>query len=392
MTFSQADIKAAIGASLQSTTTSSTTSSREQADIDAAKLASLQTNASSKQSACDGDKKLSACDFVNLTGDSDDDDEIQPPSHRRGKRDRSFKSLDTYDETEKKKKKMMIPTPKVPNVVILGDTDDESEKEEKLAPAAAKKKAKVTNTILGEPLSEEEAIVRANECLSQSVQANTTSNGPSLRPGFHKNPVLSKLLPSNHECFTNSPKSENLAKKLLKDGDILAFNLHLIRPAFKSCAALYLCLMTLLLQGRLIVNYFLRGCGSSGVNPQRCRDVLVTIPDFKMLIEMLESAFGQFGRLWVAANRSGKQKKHGDKLRKGCTHRALQSYLCIDKIMWYECQETGVTFGLLVPHGAFLILSSRGGGFDGKIYHSVDGGEHSWLLAFDFSYKNIKQD
>ena len=355
----------------------------EQADINAAIQASLHTiNTTTITSSSSSSSRDDAIDLC--SPDSKPRARVEKP--RRGKRDKSRNLDSDNEETEKNNKK------KKSEVVILDDTDDENEKDKKLTQAAAKKKAKATKTILGEPLFGEDASARAKECLSQSILANETSKGLTLRPGFVENPAISPSLPSNHMCFTDSPESEKLARTLLKDGDIQAYNFQLLCDTFKSCAALYLCLMTLLLQGRLIVNYFLRGCGSSGVNPQRCRKVLTTIPDFKMLIELLESVFGQFGRLWVAANRSGKQKKHGDKLKKGCTHRALQSYLCIDKIMWYECQETGVTFGLLVPHGAFLILSTRGGGFDGKIYHSVDGGEHSWLLAFDFSYKNIKQD
>ena len=59
--------------------------------------------------------------------------------------------------------------------------------------------------------------------LLQSTQANKTSNGPNLCPGFHMHPAISQLLSSNYACFTDSQESENLAQKLLEDKDILAF-------------------------------------------------------------------------------------------------------------------------------------------------------------------------
>ena len=153
--------------------------------------------------------------------------------------------------------------------------------------------------------------------------------------------------------------------------------------------------MTMFFMGSLIVIFFLRGCGSSGINAARCISVLMKNPDFRILIEVLQTTFGEFGRFWIAANVSGKQIKHPDHLGKvqgeKCTHRGLLTFLSKDKVMWFECQRTGATFGLVVPHGALLILSKRGGGADSRILHSVDGGEHSWLLAFDFSYKNMRR-
>ena len=325
-----------------------------------------------------------------------DDDDKKPASDGGGKKPAAKKETETIDLLDSDSDEDDIEAPRAPNQPApKKQRRGKKDKDEKMKPSEAKAKAKKFNTPQGKPLSEPEAKLKAQECLDTSRQDNVTSSGSNIRPGYSENDGITQILPSNWSAVTNSPESEAFGKKLFRDKDLLAYNIQLQLPTFLSCDALYLSLMTMFFMGSLIVVFFLRGCGSSGINAARCISVLMKNPDFRILIEVLQSTFGEFGRFWIAANVSGKQTKHPDHLGKvvgeKCTHRGLLTFLSKDKVMWFECQRTGATFGLVVPHGALLILSKRGGGADGRILHSVVGGEHSWLLAFDFSYKNMRR-
>ena len=234
----------------------------------------------------------------------------------------------------------------------------------------------------------EQRRTNSEEWLAHSERTNQQSAPPNVGIEFQETNLEldGDYLPSDYKVYTNGQQSIALATKLLQDNDVLLFTLDIKFGIFAALSSLYMGLMDLFFVG-LFVIFFARGCGSSGFSASRTRAFLMNVPDFATLIEILEGTLGELHRLWLAMNISGKQKKHGDKIRKGCTHRGLLSWLCINKIMWFEDQETGIKFGLLVPHGAFMILSKRGGGFDGKILHSVEGGEFSWLFAFDFAFK-----
>jgi len=226
---------------------------------------------------------------------------------------------------------------------------------------------------------------KAERMPNQSRERNEQSD--PLNVGNYTATNSNGYLPSNFGLYTDGQASKEEAMEHFRKGDIQCYNIKFGFGCFVSLSLLYLELIELFLAGALIVIFFERGCGSSGISVTRTREVLMTSPSFKHIVLLLEGTFGVLGRLWVAMNISGLQDKHGDKIKKGCTHRGLLSLLCINKMMWFENQETGVKFGILVPHGALMFLSSRGGGFDGKLLHSVEGGDNSWLVAFDISCK-----
>jgi len=222
--------------------------------------------------------------------DDFDDDDKKPASDDGDKKPAAKKETETIDLIDSDDD---VEAPPAPNQLAPNQPAPKKQRRNKKDKDEKMKPSKATLLSRGKPLSEQEAKLKAQECLDKSRQDNVTSNGPRLRPGYSVNGgITQNYLPSNWSAVTNSPQSEALCKKLFRDKDLLAYNIQLQLPTFLSCDALYLSLMTMFFMGSLIVVYFLRGCGSSGINVTRFLSVIMKNPDFRILIEVLQSTFG----------------------------------------------------------------------------------------------------
>ena len=61
----------------------------------------------------------------------------------------------------------------------------------------------------------------------------------------------------------------------------------------------------------------------------------------------------------------------------------VSSYGRTDKLMWFK---QGKRLSVIrIRHGATVILSKKGGGVVGDIFHATTNNEGGWILAFELS-------
>jgi hypothetical protein len=182
-------------------------------------------------------------------------------------------------------------------------------------------------------------------------------------------------------------ESKKFCSELITKGCLMLLILsYAVQGITLGWLPIYYILMALFNTGELLVTYFNRGAGSTGRNWARTRDVLKKSTFFRTIIEWFEKHL-HVGRGFCVANESGEHPDHGDKIARECLWRAIFSFLCTTKIMWFKNMKTGAKFGILVPHSALVVLSYTGSGYTGPVRHSISGGDESWIFVMDIGRK-----
>ena len=218
----------------------------------------------------------------------------------------------------------------------------------------------------------------------------SNDEGPKLPPGYkeHTGPfnVPPNFIPFIFKIFVSNAAEVELAEMLIRNGDII-----LLIATFVYVVAwpvLHAQLWAMYLHGKLCPVWLSRGSITSAVAYDRTRGILLKNAIIGPMLRFLGETFDGV-KVWVSASLSGRHPFHFDKFKD--VWRMIISLGCVNKVMWFRCNRTGRMFGILVPHGAAIILSEYGAGVISEIEHKVEGGEDCWTLSFQMKLHNTEE-